>query len=536
MFGEKSNQDLLVKWWSSNEVDRNNLYQRANLFNSETLEKEASEAFRQTVEASVAAGGMAFVEGKLVTKTLKGVVDTVRKCDSAWDEWLRDKEILNLHTGGPDSAKFREFSKQTGARIAKKYVDLSDANRWMRGPFLTSRIAEYSMVISLKPNPFDKAIQARVGAMIYGKLGKLVEQMSYDELIDKMPAHIAADPQKRKIAGKIHTEEVADYKRKIGKSGEILLNDEEASRAKRIAERREGMRQYLERLKTAETEIIDGKEVVKAPRPHTNNFRQIRMLQLVMAIETFGLLLKVAPGYPLDGKAKAEILASLLTLGATSIDIRYTLAKAIREISPYKGMKYVDEAADIFRGKLKFMSGVLSTGAGVISGYLDAAKAKSEIMSNGKQDGVLFSIYTLRSTVSFASAYTGFMAAFSYSGVAIDWALKHHPIFSASNSRIAANLSRAAVNMKNTANAIKLARTLWLVRVARFNMIGLVLTGAELIYTFAIKDDALENWMQACVFRKIKEKTWFSGEQPYLSEEQEMTGLENALKEILGLE
>ncbi|MCY1378666.1 hypothetical protein D9M69_663220 [compost metagenome] len=75
-----------------------------------------------------------------------------------------------------------------------------------------------------------------------------------------------------------------------------------------------------------------------------------------------------------------------------------------------------------------------------------------------------------------------------------------------------------------------------LVWVARFNLIGLILTGIEIGYLL-LRDDDLQNWCEKCVFRKEKVSQNWLGRQvteDYFTEGsvQELTELEKAAQAV----
>jgi hypothetical protein len=78
----------------------------------------------------------------------------------------------------------------------------------------------------------------------------------------------------------------------------------------------------------------------------------------------------------------------------------------------------------------------------------------------------------------------------------------------------------------------KALRTLWLIRLARFNLIGLGITAAEIGYRCFIKDDDMENWMQACCFRVDKTPGRFK-EIPFKDGETELQALTRALEAVV---
>lgn len=67
--------------------------------------------------------------------------------------------------------------------------------------------------------------------------------------------------------------------------------------------------------------------------------------------------------------------------------------------------------------------------------------------------------------------------------------------------------------------------------VARFNLIGLGLTFAEIGVRAFILDNALENWCKRCVFRNDK-NTGLFGKKPFDSQDEELNALFTAYQEI----
>jgi hypothetical protein len=96
-------------------------------------------------------------------------------------------------------------------------------------------------------------------------------------------------------------------------------------------------------------------------------------------------------------------------------------------------------------------------------------------------------------------------------------------------TRLAPLLARAGTF---AAEKVAIARTLWLIRVARVNLIGLTITVGEVIYRCWIMDDALEDWCKASTFRKDKSQGWGGGGRPYPNTKKELEELEKAFKAI----
>jgi len=88
--------------------------------------------------------------------------------------------------------------------------------------------------------------------------------------------------------------------------------------------------------------------------------------------------------------------------------------------------------------------------------------------------------------------------------------------------------------LAKSAERVALVRTLWLIRVARFNWIGLGLTAVELGYTCYIKDDELEVWCKTSTFRKDKTTKGIFAKTPYLDAKRELEALEKAFLLVTG--
>jgi opacity protein-like surface antigen len=204
----------------------------------------------------------------------------------------------------------------------------------------------------------------------------------------------------------------------------------------------------------------------------------------------------------------------------------YAVAKSIREISPYEKIAGINKAADVIRGGLKLTAGTLSASAGAITAWLDITSGSAEL-NKDKSDEVLVGIYFGRAAVGIASSALGLIAAFSYSAPLL-WRLAGSQLMS--KSVIALRLVTLFASSAVIAESLALTRTLMLIRLARFNMIGVAITLVEVGYRVFIKDDELENWLQACTFRLDKDG-WLS-EKPFPNVEVELSKLRSAVKAV----
>lgn len=487
MFGVEKNQPTLVKWVNITKVDRKNLYMRANFFNQQEIEDEAGKAFQEARQQVEAAGGLAHVSNTPYMKAVKGFVDLMKKADSAWDEWLRDKVVLDIHRNvEPEKVSKETKLAKSKPKIYSKFRDVSKLHRNAEG-LLYARFNEWSQALSSKAGKMDKGIQAIVGTLLYGRLGKLAHEIGVEDLMLKVPKEKLEEGYKKRKAAR--NQELAE--RKAGQKMSRTLEQMEDPIDTLLKDEQD----KLKRKVKLTLEQIDAGE-----RPETNNFRQARMGVLLMAIEGLSLTLKLNNPEELSARGKAEVAASVMSLTAMGIDIVYACAKSLREIEPYKGMRGVDTAADVIRGGLKITAGALSAAAGGIGMMLDGLSAYQEIKEKEDTDWILATVYTLRGINGGLSVGLGMIAAASYSApvltrlAATRWAKYLGG---------AARLGRAATYIKE---GIALTRTIWLIRVARFNLIGLVITVGEIAYRCCIMDDELEKWFKRSTFRKDMSK------------------------------
>jgi hypothetical protein len=176
-----------------------------------------------------------------------------------------------------------------------------------------------------------------------------------------------------------------------------------------------------------------------------------------------------------------------------------------------------------------------SWGVGNICGYYVGSIRWLESIrgSKRKQRGFLMAIYAARGFSGTVSAYYGSVVAFSHVGPMLEYARKRAGASSLISVARWRMVEKAAVNVSK-------ARVLLLLRVARFNLIGLALTAAELAYYGYVKfiaDDAFQKWCLECTFRNQKKKMnvrtgqiYFT--RYYVTEKEELEALAAAYKEI----
>jgi hypothetical protein len=526
MFGNGNNIDLLRKWMDIKKVERKNLYMRSNYYNSKALVVEVDRTFGSIRDEIKPVSNVSEVSSSSWLKLAKGLIDGLKKTDSAWDEWLRDKEVREIHQGSKTIIP------------GKTSRNLSNFHRSAEG-MMFARIAEWSQALSTPSGKLDKAISGIVGMMLYTRLGELAEKIGFDEYMlniktEKIKA-LTAQKQKSERYQKRADEQKQNAKANIDKAARDA-KIEAAARAKLEAANvdniideliRDEQNKIKVKVKITLDELdreqgaVDG----KIKRPATNNFRHARLGLVLMSIESLSLTLKLTQ-FEKSPRLVAEISASILALASMSFDLLYAVTKSIREIEPFEAMKGINKAADVMRGGFKIAAGILGTSSGVISSCLDFHSASHEY-DKSKTDVILIGIYITRGGMGLASAGFGLVAAFSYT----------YPLLSRLASSQLLSKSVFAMRLVNSMAAsgvlksLVLSRTLMLIRLARFNLIGLALTIVEVGYRLWIKDDELENWLQACTFRLDKSTGLFS-EKPFPDAEAEISSLRSALKEV----
>ncbi|MEO8154051.1 MAG: T6SS effector BTH_I2691 family protein [Rhizobacter sp.] len=539
MFGVESNHATLADWINIDKVERSNLYMRANLYNHQELIKQASEAFAAVRKETQAVSGVEYIAPDKLAKFTKGLVDTFKKSDSAWDEWLRDDVVKELQNPESNKAKYNDGQAKLKDEVEKlKYrarmAKLSKFHGSLEGLAL-ARVGELTRGVTSKGGKLDKGIVAVAGLLLYPRLEGLAEKIGMESFFLKLKAEnlasIRAQTERAMTEGRMtpqHGEQhIKDYEKggKYDTAAENAARREGATRAKTVGSAESAkVKGSLEELvrdeqsKLRERISLTQEELEKGKRPSTNNFRQMRMGVLMMSLEGLALISKLEQH---EGewtiRGRLEITGSILSLASMSCDVMYAAAKSIRELAIFgsKVTPFINEGADIIRGGFKITAGTLSTAAGMVSVCLDMQSAVGEFQK-GKQarNWVLIGVYSSKVLVGGINAGLGFIAAFSYTGPMLRY------------------LGKEA--LAKSAEKVMLVRTLWLIRVARFNMIGLVLTAAELGYTWCVKDDELEVWCKSSTFRKNKNTLGMFAKTPYLDTKRELEALEKAFLMVTG--
>ncbi len=517
MFAYKGNLPLLRKWMDVTTIERKNLYMRTNFYNLKSLYEEAKKTFQDAKDQVEASGDISKVQSAPWLKACKGLVDSFKKIDSAWDEWLRDKDVIKIHTG------------QEEAKVGSKIHSLSKYHRSAEG-MAFARISEWTQALSSTSSRLDKAISSVVGALLYSKLTDLAEKIGFEELMNPLKTKLVGELQEKakKYADTLKTEnEKNKLEQGIDKKAERMARAEATRIAQADAAKVEGSIEKLiqdEQLKVKNKIKLTLDELDTGKRPATNNFRHARLGVVLMSIEGISLSTKLTH-FTDSPRIKAEITASILSLSSMSFDLVYAVAKSIREIDPYKNIAGINNAADVIRGGLKMTAGTLGASAGAIASCLDMLSAYDEY-NKERVNWILFGIYVGRAIIGLFNTGLGMIAAFSYAAPLL-WRIASSTLMS--NSVLALRMTHFFAESATLAGRLAAGRTLWLIRLARFNLIGVAVTVVEVGYRVWIMDDDLENWFQACSYRK--NRGWFS-EKPYDTAEKELMELQKAFKAI----
>jgi hypothetical protein len=533
MFGVESNHPTLSAWMNVDKVERKNLYMRANLFNHQDLIQQADATFAAVRQATRAAGGVEFVPPDQLAKFTRGLVDAFKKADSAWDEWLRDDVVKELQDPKSDQTKYKDGQKKLSSEADRqqyryRMAKLSKFHATNQGVAL-ARIGEWTRGTTSRGGRMDQGIVAVAGLLLYTRLGRLTDKIGMESFLLKFTAEnfasIKARTERAVAEGRMTPEQARQHLENHDRGGKYAgsVVDAARDRAKtaagaEAAKVRGSLVELVrdEQAKLRERISLSIDELDKGQRPSTNNFRQMRMGALMMSLEGLALTSKLTQhAGELTARERMEICGSILALSSMSFDLMYAAAKSIRELSAFgsKVTPNLNLAADITRGGFKLAAGILSTAAGAISVVLDLQSAYGEGQKKTK-DWFLVGLYTVRIGVGGLNAVIGFIAAFSYAGPMLRYLGKE--------------------TLARSAERVALVRTMWLIRVARFNMIGLGLTAVEFGYTWIIKDDELEVWCKTSTFRKDKTTNGIFAKTPYISTAKELEALQKAFLMMTG--
>ena len=510
MFGAPENLPLLKKWLGDAAIAHNNLYMRANFFNQKDLQAAARASFAEAKELADGVPSLSNIASAPWLKAAIKLIDVHKKYDSAWDEWLRDKPSLAEQKYNADPIK-----NPKPARLDVGIKNLSKFHTSTEGRFCRM-IATYTQAFSSKPGSLDKLIGALVTMLVFSKLGEHSKKIKLEQYYKVLrPEFIKTLKEKQ-----THANDRKLIKHK-NTAMELIMAEKMAAENAVV-----DLLHHEETVMTREMKkTLD--ELELGDRNATNNFRQARMACLLLSMESFALTLKLTQD-TYSPRLKVEIAGNLFSVFSMFIDIVYSVTKAPRELweeaakasgNPALGMATSSKKLDITRGGLKILSGTSSCLTGVISAVLDFWSLGEEATKK-RPDKFLMLVYGGRGITGFTSTIYGTLAAYSY-------AASYLTSISASGARRLG--IKAADLVKGAAIAGELAksRTLWLIRLARFNAIGLGFTIAEIVYHVWFEDDELQAWLKDCSL--AKGKRW----KPDISEAQELKNLDKAFKTVI---
>jgi hypothetical protein len=526
MVGVKKSAELVDKWINVDKIERDNLYMRAYTFNQDYLQEETNQALGELKSTLGPVDDVSNVSVAAWVGLSKRMVDTFKKLDSAWDEWLRDGRVKAVHTKELEQLKDLSPAQKT------EFKNLSKFHRSAEGVVL-KYFSEFTQNVSRRSTKglLDKGIMGAAALMLYPRIGPLAQQLGTagaptirDLLLHVAPDKLADGYKKRSAARNLEMAErrasstVDANARKVATNISTNLDDSIEELVKDAQKKgKVKIATSMEQLEKELAALDDGK------RPSTNNYNQARIGGALMAIEALALANKYRH-FDETLKARAEITASIMSLVSIGADMMYAVAKSLREIEPIKGIPNINKAADIVRGGFKITAGTLATAAGGIGALLDLSAGMDE-SAKANQNNFLIGVYYSRGGIGGISSGLGFIAAFSYC----------EPLL----MRLGATAGRFSVGIMpymaqgaNIAAGLALRRTLWLIRVARFNMIGLGITALEIIYRCFFMDNELQDWCDTCTFRKDKSTTGLFKPTPFADTKKELDALYKAAAQV----
>lgn len=504
MTGLPEGEKLIDQWANSLSADRKNLFMRAYALNQEDLTKAMDQGLKGLKPHSDQVHSVNDISGAVVIKSFKGLIDGFKKVDSAFEAWENDK------------SQFPGFLTKT--TTGNRGVLTLEAKLFLWASEFTRSFFRTGL------NNADKWITTAYGSLIYSRLGKLTEQIAYEDAMLKL----TGDPKKI----------IAGYKGRSDKRNKELHNKKlerkagiaAANKAEQVTGTLDEVLEDAkirakEKIKTAAKSYeidLDAENPKNFKRP-SNNYHQVRIGLLLGAIEAIALGDKIAH-YQFSVKATLDGLGTLASLGSVLVDSVYSATKSIRELEKYAAKTDpINKAADILRGRLKLLSGLLSYGAGLISSIMDVWKLGEEI-KNRNSNPLLMLLYTSRALATGRGAWLGWKAAQSYSVPLLE-----HELKAVGFKEMA---KQAAARRAAIAAAAELAkdRALLLIKVARWSWIGFALTAGEIALRLWVLDDDLENWCDSCSFRK--DKTGLFASRPAASAAEEIEELHQAFQAI----
>lgn len=515
MAGVPASEKFLTEWVSTLTVDRKNLFMRAYAYNQKELEDHVAEGIKALKPHAEKAHSADDISGALVMKCFKGAFDGFKKADGAWDAWASDRKAVpgfNKTLTGKTFLWMSEFSrtvfrKGTGGKPNKFLAIMFGAFVYPRLGRLTNKFTFENAMLSFKnehPNLGDKKRSDR-------RLKELAEKRA-DEKAGKASS---------KVKG-LQEELLADAQVRAREASEAAIAEANASTATNPIERA--------KEKIAANEAKAARFSDPDFKPPVNNYHQVRIGCLLATIESIALASKFYDAkdkQEWSNQTKAEVIGSICSLSSIVIDTLYALPKSARELAKNSDKALpLNRAADIVRGELKLASGILSATAGGISAVMDGMKGWDELTKRNT-NYVLFSVYFGRSFAGGSGAILTLLSAVSYTGPMFTYmgeSLGKKAII----GRFFIWFSKGGFTVAKYFAAGRVSMLIW---VARFNLAGFVLTAAEIGIRCFILDDDLENWCDACSFRKDKEG--FFSAKPYVTADEELKALDESFNAVM---
>lgn len=508
MVGVAKSAATIDAWLELPVTDRKNIYMRGLLLNQEAIENEAKTALAAAEKVAMAAPSPDAISGATMYKALKGLIDAFRKADSAWDEYVRERE------------KYRD-SKNPKDRERWKNV-YSDFHEKKRGEgAVLFKFSEMNRSLFRKGiSNFEKRAVGYFGGLVFARMGKLAEEVSFQKLM------YGIDPEKPFVDPKTKGDLPADKEPAKERRTPTGANpDEAAKKAKQDAAEVEAARKKMlttaqyRHLQRLEGVTFTANEYVNRKSHMTSNYHHVRIGALLGAMETFALagkLYKLYKNGEMSSIEWAETVGNLASVSSIACDLGYGLAKSVRETTKNAAVK---GAADVVRGGWKLGAGALGTVAGGAALYADWLKLKEELGGANRTGAT--ALLSIRIAVGVVNTGAGALAAYSYSGALF--------------RRILVNTSLHNVR---TRIALKYAARLaekWALRIGLLRFIAcgtgvaLAVTVAEIGYQIYLyyQPGALEIWMKRCVLRNRSLKG-----NAFLTPDQEIEELAKAQQSI----
>lgn len=464
MEGATASENKLDSWIKKPSFERENLFIRG-LYSNQDAAKALHEQVVSQATDTTAVG----------IKTLKGVVDFLKKTDSAWDEWARVHTVVDKND---NPTKLKGNILFTGV---EKRVMLFTSNL-ARAVFRAGMGTQAERV-------FVKAISQK---LLFVQMGDLAEKLRFDELVHRI------DPEKQssnssklspEFAQRVGPQVAANAKAATLNSLDVLIDDAIVKKG-----------EFPKKI-----EAVIGKDMKDA----TNNYHQVRASGILVLLEVINLTTALESGKYKNIEQVAALVASVSGLFAFGLDIFYGLAKGVREVAAQSsytaaGAASTRGAANIQRGAIKFAAVGFSTVAGCITAWLDFSKSFEFNSKVGEVNKSLSTIYFTRGLSGSVGAFLGIFAALTYLDPVVNYV-----------SRI--GKSPAITRMVSNRLVKKLTkdflRVLLLRGIAWASGIGLILTAMEVSYLIYIELTKLQDWCEYCTFRKNKSKKIMSEKQ-----------------------